>query len=134
MDPFRSLKYLPWATLFQNAALTTLVASAIDILLMLGIRQLVLFNVLRIQLLALIIFFLAAAAIGALGVWLMDRFFPQVYLNAGCMWALIGCLILTLWLKSLIPVIPSLFTKLDYNGVIGIVLGVFWQGRRYWRR
>jgi len=65
-----------------------------------------------------------AVGIGALTVYLCERWLPQVLLNTSSLWALVLCLLLALGLKSLLP-LPSLLIDLSDFGLIGIaqVLG-----------
>lgn len=139
-DPLQRLKYLPWLLLLQVAALTTAIAGALDILLMVGLIQLAqlgLFSMGVFQLpltsviLSLLVF-VVAAGVGALGVWLMERFFTQIYINTGVLWALVPCLGLTLFLFTQLR-LPQLLVGISYPQLIGIVLGVFLRGKRYWR-
>jgi hypothetical protein len=73
----------------------------------------------------------AAVGVGALAVYLLKRFYPQVLINTASLWALIPCLLLFLFIKSLLP-IPGL-VNLTYPQLLGIIVGVFWKGRPYWR-
>ena len=140
-NPFRSFKYLPWAVLLQSGALTVLVATALDILLIAAIALVPVGSIpsvpLTRTLLSLLGFVLPLAAyfgIGALAIAITAGFFRQILLSAETIWALIGCVLLVLLLKSWLAVVPSgLVGGLDYVGVMAIVLGAFTQGRRYWR-
>lgn len=73
-----------------------------------------------------------AVGIGTLAVYLCERWLPQVLLNTSSLWALVLCLLLGLVLKSLLP-LPSLLLDLSQFTLIGVILGVFWKGRPYWR-
>ena len=125
-DPLQRLKYLPWLELFQVAALTTLIVTVLDIILI----EIIL-TLLSRWLISLSIF-AAAIGIGALAVYLMERFFRQIYINTAILWALIFCLALLLWIKSYLP-IRVFLTGMGYPQLIGIILGVSLKGRRYWR-
>ncbi|CAN5832429.1 hypothetical protein BH23CYA1_BH23CYA1_01120 [soil metagenome] len=134
-NPFRSFKYLPWFGLLQSAALTVLVATAIDILLLLAIVEVpAVASVLSAARILLVILpFAAAFGIGALSIFLTANFFRQVLLGSDTIWALVACVLLLLLLKSWLP-IPALFVSgFSYFNLIGVVVGAFTQGRRYWR-
>ncbi|EDX86541.1 hypothetical protein S7335_4246 [Synechococcus sp. PCC 7335] len=138
-NPFRSLKYLPWADLAKSAAVTVAIATAIDYLLLMGLVALnssaaatripngLLF--LMASLLPLAVYF----GLGALGVFVTSRLFHQVILTANTMWALVACIVVALFIRSLLP-IPGLFIGgISYLVVMGMAIGTFVYGRRYWR-
>ena len=133
-NPFRSLRYLPWATLFLSAGLTVLVSTAVDVALILAIVNVpAITNALSAARILMSIFpFLVALGVGALAIVLTDSFFRQIILRAETIWALIGCVLLILLVKSWLP-IPALFVSFSYFSMMGIVVGAFTKGRRYWR-
>jgi hypothetical protein len=137
-DPLWQLKRLPWVPLLQNALLTVIVATLLDVGLVL-----ILFLTFRAfpsganvflqgGLVQLLLRFLAAAGMGALAVLLMERRFRGVRLDAGVLWALVGCLAGVLLVKTWLP-LPTLLIGLSYEQLVGLVLGLFSQGRRHWR-
>lgn len=138
-SPFRSLKYLPWADLAKSAVVTIVIAAAIDYLLLRGLITLSRLEIaasvpsgflfLITAILPLVVYF----GLGALGVFVTSRLFHQVILTANTMWALVACLLLVLFIRSLLP-IPGLFLGgVSYLVVMGIAIGTFVYGRRYWR-
>jgi hypothetical protein len=82
--------------------------------------------------LGLLITFGTAIGVGVIAVYILERFYKQVIINSAILWALVLCLALLFLLKSLIPLTPILI-RLDQTQLIGIILGVFWKGRPYWR-
>ncbi|HEY9880285.1 MAG TPA: hypothetical protein V6D29_17650 [Leptolyngbyaceae cyanobacterium] len=137
-NPLWRLKTLPWLILLQNAALTVLIATVLDILLILALSSLSGAGagsalVPLLSLLGVVLPILAGIGMGALAVLLMERFFRQVLLDTAVLWALTPCLALMLILKNLIPQLPSLLVALSYPTFVGIVLGVFVKGKRHWR-
>ncbi|MEL6780208.1 MAG: hypothetical protein AAFO06_23495 [Cyanobacteria bacterium J06597_16] len=136
-NPFRSLNHLPWTTLLLSAGLTVLVATALDILLQFAMASVpVLANFFLLGSLFGQWFFriVAAFGIGTLSVVLTSNFFPQIMLRADTLWALVGCVLLALLIKSQFRMIPTLFvTGPDYFTLMATVVGTFTQGRRYWR-
>lgn len=143
-NPLWRLKTLPWLVLLQNAALTVVIATVLDILLVVALSSLPLNGAGRaliplLNLLAVVLPILAGIGMGALAVLLMERFFRQVFLDTGILWALAPCLALMLILKELIfrvPAllqVPALAVALSYPTFVGIVLGIFVKGKRYWR-
>jgi hypothetical protein len=74
----------------------------------------------------------AAMGVGALAVYFLERFHRQVFINSATLWALVPCLALVLFLKSLLPV-PGLIVQLNYLQLMGIIVGIFWKGRSHWQ-
>lgn len=134
-DPLRRLQYLPWRSLLQVSGLTVIIVTLLELLLSLGtLHSPLIRNTLSLLFappLGILIFVAAAVGVGALGVYLLERFYPQIFINRASLWALIPCLLLFLLLKSLLP-IPGL-VNLTYPQLLGIIVGVFWKGRPYWR-
>lgn len=135
-DPLRRLKFLPWRSLLQVSALTALIVVVLEFLLLLGYAQ---SSVIRRALsilfapsLGLLITFATAVGVGAMAVYLLERFEQQVIINSASLWALVLCLALLFVLKSLLP-LQSILVGLDETQLIGIIIGVFWKGRPYWR-
>lgn len=135
-NPLRRLKFLPWRSLLQVSTLTTLIVIVLEFFLTLGfIQSAVIKSTLSFMYagsLSLLITFATAIGVGAMAVYLLERFYKQVIINSPSLWALVLCLALLFLLKSLIPVMPILIS-LDQFQLIGIILGVFWKGRPYWR-
>lgn len=137
-DPLWRVKTLPWIPLIQNALLTVLLATVLDIALLFLVAGLA--NVwpqgssavLQGGLVGLLLRFAVAGGIGALAVILMERVFRYVRLDAATLWALVGCLALVLFVKSLLP-IPAFLVGLSYIQFVGMMLGLFSQGRSHWR-
>ncbi len=136
--PLQRLKAFPWITLCQNALLTVVLAVILDILLLVA-----LFGLWRVfpssgrffmanGWVLPVLPFLAAAGVGALAVVLMERVFSGTRLDTGTLWALVGCLAGVLFLKSQLP-LPELLVGFSYAQFVGLTVGLFSQGRRYWR-
>jgi len=134
------MKYLPWSELFLSAAVTVAIATVLDYLLILGIIAIpdTASNSISMplpvgMLLAFLLPFAVSLGIGALSIFITERFFRQILLTAGTMWALIGCVLIFLFVRSFLPV-PGLFVGgVNYFSMMGVVLGAFTYGRRYWR-
>lgn len=135
-DPWYRFKSQPWQALLKVSALTIAIVIVLEQLLLLAVAYSQLFQ----RSLSLLFFFplniilplAAAVGIGALSVYICDRWQRFIFLNAGSLWALVLCLALGLLLKSWLP-IPSLLVDFSYYSVIGMLVGVFWKGRPYWR-
>lgn len=136
-DSLRRLKFLPWRSLLQVSALTTLIVAVLEFLLTLGytrtsvIRQAL--SILYAPPLGILVTFATAIGVGAMAVYLLERFYRQVIINTASLWALVLCLAVFLVLKSLLRILPPVLVDLSEIQLIGIVLGVFWKSRPYWR-
>ena len=128
-NSLKRLQQFPWLALFQAAA----VATVLDTLLTIGLLQVPAIqqvgSVLLQPTLAAFTIVGFAFVLGAIAVYLMERFHRHVFLNTGVLWALVLCVMLSLLLKSLF--LPTLLS--GQLALVGIILGVFWKGRRYWR-
>ncbi|MEL6469383.1 MAG: peptide chain release factor 1 [Cyanobacteria bacterium J06623_4] len=138
-NPFRPMKYLPWAELLQSAFVTVVIATVCDYLLLIGLIEFTNTDIdialpqFLFPLLALLIPAAVSLGIGALSIFITARFFRQVLLRAGTMWGLIGCVLIFLFLRGFLPVPGLLVGGIDYFSIMGIVVGAFTYGRRYWR-
>ncbi|MEM6840230.1 MAG: peptide chain release factor 1 [Cyanobacteria bacterium P01_C01_bin.120] len=137
-DPLWRIKSLPWIPLFQNALLTVLIATVLDILLLFALTALLAIwpegasAIVQGGVVGLLLALLAAGGVGALAVILMERVFRHIILDGATLWALVGCLAVVLFVKSWLP-IPALFVGISYMQFVGMMLGLFSQGRSYWR-
>jgi len=130
------LRSLPWRSLLEVSGITTAVAIVLEIIIGLGVTQSAaireMLQFLYTPPLGMIITLMAAAGFGVLGVYILERFYPQVLINNSSLWALVPCLALTLGLKSLLP-LPFVLVSLSYANLFAVLVGVFWKGRPYWR-
>jgi len=142
MDPLSRLKTLPWQPLFLAGLLNGAIALATLLLVRFAVGTLPwLYHgaVLLAEQRLIFPFFLLLCALGwgALGVVLVEQFFPRVPLNASTLWALILCLAVAGWAEQqiLAMLIPGTGLLLSWIGDLGIavIVGVFWHGQRYWR-
>ncbi len=135
-NPLRRLKFLPWRSLLQVSALTTIILIVLEFLLTLGYTQSAVINrtldFLYTGFLGLLMTFVTAIGVGAITVYLLERFYQQVIINTANLWGLVLCLAVFLLLKSLLPLMPILIS-LDQLQLVGIIIGIFWKGRPYWR-
>ena len=141
-NPLRQLKYLPWTSLVIITGVTFASIIALEFLLWLTFNQLdegmqsTIINVLAVTLYSPLVSLFTSSAIGvgvgALAVFLLETIKKQVFINAGVLWALILCLIVGLIIRSYIP-IPAFLTNINQLQLVGMILGVFWQGKSYWR-
>lgn len=135
-NPLQRLKYLPWLQLSLTAFATTLITFVFETILGIGVEYSPpVRNVLTVLLappLGAFTIFAIALGIGALAVYWLERVYPQIVINTAVLWALVLCVILAFFLKSLLPLPVNLITPSQFV-LVGILVGVFWRGRRYWR-
>lgn len=134
-DPIRRLKFLPWRLLLQVSILTAFIVFILELMLLWGYTHSIIIRntiaMLYSPPLGILMPIAIAVGVGALAVYLCERSQPQI-LNTSSLWALVLCLLLALGLKSLLP-LSSLLVGLSEITLIGIIVGVFWKGRSYWR-
>ncbi|MFY7805272.1 MAG: peptide chain release factor 1 [Limnoraphis robusta] len=130
------LKNFPWRSLLQSATLSNLLIAALEILLFWGVvHSPVVSNVLKMLFsppLGVLTKVAIAIGMGALTVYWLEIWQQRFLLNSSTLWALVGCLLLGLFIKSLLP-LPTFLVDLSSLGLMGILIGVFWKGRPYWR-
>ncbi len=136
-DPLRQLRQLPWAAAFASACLAVFLITVLEAILVFVLLPLpslsgvweLLFSGPLWQILRLVI----AALVGALAVLLFERLYGWITLQTGILWALVGCLMVVLFGRSLFgSIIPGLFTSSSLDYLLGVIIGVFWKGRPYW--
>jgi hypothetical protein len=136
MNPLQRLKQLPWLPLLQVSAIAVLCVTVVEVALLSLLPEVpalaALFARAMSSVFAIVIIGGITYGLGALGLLFLERLQPTVRPHAGTLWALIACLLLMVWLKTLLP-LPILF-GLDRLALVGVMLGVFTTGRRYWRR
>jgi len=137
-NPLRRLKFLPWRSLFLLSSLVTLIVIVIDLLFIISYDlSPALARVISLMYgggLGVIVQFAGVVGVGALAVYLLEKFFSNISVNTGVLWALVFCLAVCLVLRAFVP-IPERLVNLYNNEtqLIAIVIGIFWKGRPYWR-
>jgi hypothetical protein len=134
-NPLKHLKYLPWTSLLPVAGLTTQLVAAVEVWLGYGVTQSsALRNALTLLYappLGTLVLFALGMGMGAIAVYGCELW-NRSMLNTGSLWALAFCLLLGLFIKSLLP-IPGLLVDLSQLSFIALVVGIFWKGRPYIR-
>lgn len=128
------MKYLPWRSLFSVSAIATLLIIIIEFTIGVAYSHPAFqrtLNLLFSPPLGLLIPLAASVGLGAMAVYFIERFYPKLSINNGILWSLILCLIVLVFFKSL--VFPAILIDADMIQLVGIVVGVFWKGRPYWR-
>jgi len=135
-NPWRGFTQQPWLELAKVAGVTLLAVIAVEWFLAglwsLGIPAIrfVLGNLLAPPL-GEFMPLLATFGLGALGLYFSERWRQPLALNRGSLWALVLCLAVALGIKGALPLPIFPLTQFSYPGLVMIILGVFFNGRRY---
>ncbi|MGG6297848.1 hypothetical protein ACQ4M4_25935 [Leptolyngbya sp. AN02str] len=135
MNPLDRLKRLPWLPLLQIAGLAVLATGILEIGLWVAIaaspvvRQAI--QLLFAPPLGMLMVVAIGAGLGAIAVLLLERVRRDIYITVGVLWALVGCILVMLLIRQLFPVVALPLT--DSASLMGVILGVFFTARRYWR-
>ncbi|MCT7982723.1 peptide chain release factor 1 [Laspinema sp. A4] len=134
-NPLDRLKYLPWTSLLPVAGLTTQLVAAVEVWVAYGASQSsALGNALTLLYappLGILVMFAWGIGMGAIAVYGCELW-NRSMLNTPSLWALAFCILLGLFIKSLLP-IPGLLVDLSERSFIAVVVGIFWKGRPYIR-
>jgi hypothetical protein len=133
----RRLQVFPWKELVRVSALSLVLFVIVDILLQVGqayspVTQRVINFILSMPVLTLLLNQSGGLGLGALSVAVLERFYRNVYITAGSLWALFACLLLGLLIVYSLPV-PGLIIGLGQIPLLGLVVGIFWKGRSHCR-
>lgn len=134
-NPWQSFIRQPWSALFGLSAIALAIGLLLDVAVGLALALIPSLRTVVALVLGfgLLIVLGVGLGLGALTVALGERGVgPAVRLNAGSLWALVGCLMLEIALVSALP-LPISFIGLSEWQVVGIVVGTFWKGRPYWK-
>lgn len=135
-SPFERLRQLPWMELLWIAALAVVIVFVIEVVLLEAAQQILLVReILQLLLtppLGLLVIIGMGFCAGVLGVLLLENIRKDIVINSGVLWALVGCLLLQFFVRQALTFLPALI-QLNQSTLVGIVLGVFVQGKRYWR-
>ena len=132
-SPLERLKRLPWMTLFLDALLTALIAAALEFAIVFTAQSSASATAVIMRLLTpplgLITTIAIGFGVGALAVYLLEKAFPQVRIDAGVLWALVLCLIIAIFIKSQVLPLPLVSS----DQWIWMLIGIFTKGRPHWR-
>jgi hypothetical protein len=129
----------PWGSIFRAAALSTLVGAFANSLLFAFHRNTAVgetaLNFLRQHPLGIVTDIGIGYLLGALGVVLLDRNEKGIGIYISTLWFLVLALIVGLLTYDLFPIRPYRlwFTLFNRLTLVGLVLGVFWTGKKFWR-
>ncbi|MFM6191731.1 MAG: peptide chain release factor 1 [Planktothrix sp.] len=129
-------KNLPWSSLLQSVALTYLITAIAEIILIWGVTHSRpikrMMAILYAPPFGLLVLLAVGVGVGALSIYLIEIRRSAVYLNTTCLWVLFLCLLIALFLyKSILT--PIILLSTSQITIMGILIGLFWKGRPYWR-
>jgi hypothetical protein len=137
---FNKFDQIPWPQTMQVAIVTVAIVIGLEQLLILGlpaipasIARFILEALVGNSKPSLLVNLAIDGAIGALAVLIYERWKGMIQLNGNTLWALVGCLVLSLFIRSALP-LQIMVCKLSELSAIAMLLGVFWKGRPYWKR
>ncbi len=137
---FNKFDQIPWSETMQVAIVTIAIVVVLEQLLILGlpalpenIAGLIVQTLVGEGRISFLVNLAIDGAIGALAVLIYERWQVMIRLNGNILWALVGCLILTLFIRSALP-LKVLVCELSQVSAIAVLLGVFWKGRPFWNR
>jgi hypothetical protein len=137
---FNKFDQIPWSETMQVAIVTVAVVVVLEQLLILGLTvmpataaDLIATTLTGGDRISFLLNLAIDGAIGALAVLLYERWQVMIRLNGNILWALVGCLILALFIRSALP-LQIVVCELSQLSAIALLLGVFWKGRPYWKR
>jgi hypothetical protein len=130
-----SLKYLPWRSLFLSSLVGIAIVKAADLMANSIINHLdsTLIRLLLTRSGFTLIYACTGLAAGSLGVIFLERFERNSPIYSSTLWALVLCLLISLGLFQHLGLEGLSLVEIHYIHAIGIVVGVFWRGQRYWR-
>jgi hypothetical protein len=139
-NPLGSWKFLPWRSLALTSGVTLLAATVLDLGILWAAAQSPstrdILQLVFSSAWGMVIQLCFSFGIGILAIFLLETVFKPGPIYISTLWALVLCLLLSALLVGLLSSIlgkPGILIHLDQLLLIGMVLGVFWKGRRYWR-
>jgi hypothetical protein len=133
-DPIEQFKRLPWRSLAQTAIAIVLIVTLLEFVIVFGLQLSQVNAALQLLFtppLGLLTQSAIAFGLGVLSVLVLERI-DHSSIGAGSLWALVLCVIVAFLLKGLLPIGNALFGFSQFQ-IGGLIVGIFWQGRRYWR-
>lgn len=135
-QPVNSFKLLPWQTLIRTSVITLGLVMGVDYGLtrFLPSASQTAIEVMFASPLGGLYSAVVDGGIGILGVVVLEKLMKsRPVINVSTLWALILCLLLALVLRSWISLPGVFLSQLHQISLVGVLLGVFGKGQRYWR-
>lgn len=139
-DPWRAFKSLPWRSLIPAGLSVAVLANVFDTgLYYIATNSEAVGNSLVILLqppLGLIVRLGICTGLGILAVLFLETFFDPGPIYGPTLWGLLLCVLVSFMVLGLLGGLLGLrpvFFSLNELLLAGLAIGIFWQGRRYWR-
>ncbi|URR36580.1 hypothetical protein NBE99_05445 [Thermosynechococcus sp. HN-54] len=139
-DPWQQFKALPWRSLVPTGVLVALMAALFDTGIyyiastVAAVREVLI--ILLQPPLALLIRLGLSMGLGMVAVLSLEAWFNPAPIYSGTLWALFLCVLVASGVLSFFSAalgLRAVFFPLTDVFLIGSAIGIFWQGRRYWR-
>ncbi|MBM0740450.1 peptide chain release factor 1 [Phormidium sp. CLA17] len=134
MGPIEQFKRLPWRSLTQAAIIVVLVVTLLEFGIAFGLQFPEVNAALRLLFnppLGLLTECAIAFGLGMLAVIALERM-DRSNIRAGSLWGLVLCVVVAFLIKGWLPIGNALF-RVEQLQLGGLLVGIFWQGRPYWR-
>jgi hypothetical protein len=133
-DPIEQFKRLPWRSLAQAAIVVVLFVTLLEFGIVFGVQFPQVSAALELLFnppLGLLTECAIAFGLGVLSVIALERI-DRASIRAGSLWGLVLCVIVAFLIKGWLPIGNALF-RVEQLELGMLIVGVFWQGRPYWR-
>ena len=134
MNPIEQFKRLPWRSLAQATILVVLFVTLLEFGIAFGLQFPQVSVALRLLFnppLGLLTECAIAFGLGVLAVVILERI-DRSSIRAGSLWGLVLCIVIAFLIKGWLPIGNALF-RVEQLQIGGLLVGIFWYGRPYWR-
>ncbi len=133
-DPIEQFKRLPWRSLAQASIVVVLFVTVLEFGIDFGLQFPPVNAALQLLFnppLGLLTECAIAFGIGVLSVVALERI-DRPSIRAGSLWGLVFCIVIAFLIKGWSPIGNALF-GLEQLQIGGLLVGIFWYARPYWR-
>lgn len=134
MNPIEQFKRLPWRSLAQAAIVVVLFVTLLEFGMAFGLQFSPVSAALRLLFtppLGLLTECAISFGLGVLSVIVLERI-DHFSIRAGSLWGLVLCVVVAFLIKGWLPIGNALF-RVEQLQIGGLLIGIFWKGRPYWR-
>lgn len=139
-DPLQTFKSLPWRSLIPAGLSVAILANVFDTgLYYIGSNSEIIREILIVVLeppLSLIVRLALCTGLGMITVLFLETFFDPPPIYGSTLWGLLLSALVSFMVLGLFGGVLGLhpvFFSLNELLLAGLAIGIFWQGRRYWR-
>ncbi len=134
MGPMEQFKRLPWRSLAQASIVVVLFVTLLEFGIAFGLQFPQVSAALRLLFeppLGLLTECAIAFGLGVLSVVALERI-DRASIRAGSLWGLVLCIVVAFLIKGWLPIGNALF-RVEQLQIGGLLVGIFWYARPYWR-